>query len=162
MVMAIVGIQAVTAPAAHAACVVRGAVVEVPNMTVGGTTNDIKGYVNYRACGTYADIIEVSYQIYPGNGDCGFVNDEQGGYRSIDEYRFNMDAIGGWNPLMKTWNCENGRQSYVVWKEAPGVVRVRPGDPANERCIVANATIIVHSDFDRRSTGAAKCINFSN
>lgn len=154
-------VNIITAPAANAACVIRSEVLPMSNATVGGTTHDMKGTFKYQACGSYADILEVSYQIYPGNNDCGWVADEQGGYRSIDEYRFNVNAIGGWDPAMKAWNCENGRNSYVIFKDAPGGTRVHPGDPASARCIAANVTIVVKSDFNVTRQSASNCVNFN-
>lgn len=161
-VIALVGVfQIVATSPANAACVIRTNVVQVPATTVAGTTHDAKGTFKYRACGNYADILEVSYQVYPGNDDCGRGVDDDGVFYKIDQYVMNGNALNGWNPAASNWNCVTGRQSYTIFKDAPaGLGHLYPTDPAAARCFAVSFKVIINSGLDITKSSPSECVNF--
>jgi hypothetical protein len=78
------------------------------------------------------------------SGACG-----NGGFYRINNYDFNPNALGYYNPGTLTLDCESGKLVYRMVVNAD--IRVNSNDPENQRCIGAAVQVDtgpLHDDYN--------------
>lgn len=111
--------------------------------------------VRAQDCDGYDRVAGVIVHMEKENGRCS-----NGALTHINNYDFNPNVLGNWNPGTRTIDCNSGQQIYNIGFVAPDWIIIRSTMPENERCVGAKVQIDmgpVKSDYN--GTTPSVCFN---
>lgn len=92
--------------------------------------------LKYKECDNFDNVIGIIVKMTKENGRCS-----NGALVHVNNYDFNPNALGGWNPGTFTKDCISGQEVYNIGFVAPSGTNVNTNDSSAARCIGVSVQI---------------------
>lgn len=102
--------------------------------------------LKYKECDGFDNIVGLIVKMTKENGRCS-----NGALTHVNNYDFNPNIIGGWNPGTFTKDCISGQEVYNIGFAAPSGTNINTNDSKDNRCMGVKVQIDlgpVKSDYN--------------